>query len=312
MKFLTSIFAILLPLAMHGAGETQIKSESTCLPRTVYVGQPVVYSDWLVFPTGTEIAGVAPVTNPFFGGLKFSEIAPMAAQTIDKREKTRAGLRTFILFPDSVGKYNIGGSAYSVFVRKPVRTYSAVRGEFFSYSDEEISLSNPIVKLHVRRLPGNAPADFKGIVGEYTLVYEIPEGRIEPGKEAQFILRLEGAGYLMPDNLPALQELLPRELHVKTVSVSPETRITPEGVRSIAEFECSFTPEKAGLIQLPPIGFTVFNPNKGKYERIEADTAVITISSEPITTSVSSIYVMATPPFEEPEGRHRPLECFLN
>lgn len=310
MKVLTAILSLFVTFASSAADEAQIKSESTSSPRTVYVGQPVVFSDWLIFPTGTEIAGVASAVNPFFGTLKFSEIAPMAAQTIGKKDKIRAGLRSFILFPDSVGKYSIGGGAYRVLVRKPVRTYDAVRGEHFSYTDEEVALSNSTVKLSVRKLPGNAPADFKGLVGEYTLVYEIPEGRIEPDKQAQFILRLEGAGYIMPDNLPVLQELLPRELNVKTVSVSPETRITPEGVRSIAEFECSFTPQKAGMIQLPPIGFTVFNPEKGKYERIEADTAVITISNKPATTSISSIYVMAAP-LEDSGQMLPPLRCSL-
>lgn len=267
--------------------------ESTVSSTKTYVGQPVIYTERLVFAQSEEIGSVAPINNPVFAGFEVVEITPEPSySSLRKGEKfTIAHLRSFILFPKHKGTLKVGGGSYEITKRIPTRTYHPQYGEIRSYDIENVDLMAKAVTIKVKDLPAKAPTGFSGIVGNFEMSYEVPDGRIVEGEEAQFILKMEGLGYIRAENLPNLEKLFPKEMKVKAVSANPQVRLTPEGIKTIAEFEFSFIPAKSGDVMLPGIGIHVFNPQKGEYEVVSAEPINVEVVKMPKKIKEATIYV---------------------
>ncbi len=248
-----------------------------------FMGQPILYTETLAVPQGLEVSGVAKITDPVFAGFDIEEIGTEAPQREQRKGEmvTVGGLRSFILFPKHSGNLKLGGGSYLIQTRKPVRKFDPIFGEVLNYSVDEKELSANVVSVKVRELPGKAPAGFCGTIGEYSLEYEVPAGRILVGEDAVFLLRIKGKGYLRSDNLPNLRELFPEALAVKSMSVEPSAQITSEGLLSEAVFEFTFVPSAEGDMQLPALGIPVFNPRKALYEVITVEPMLIQVQSAP-------------------------------
>lgn len=258
-----------------------------------FIGQPILYTETLTLPRGLEVSGVTKVTDPVFAGFDIEEIGTEAPRSEQRKGETVTvgGLRSFILFPKHSGTLKLGGGSYLIQTRRPVRTYDPMFGEVLNYSVDEKELAANVVSVKVRDLPGKAPVGFCGTVGEYSLEYEVPAGRISVGEDAVFLLRIKGKGYLRSDDLPNLRDLFPEALAVKSMSVEPRAQITSEGILSEALFEFTFVPSAEGDLQLPALGIPVFNPKKALYEVITVEPMLIQVQSAPKSRKEPAILV---------------------
>ncbi len=287
------IAVVILLTSASSKSSIVLQMESDVSSTKTYVGQPIIYTEKLVFVQSEDIGAVTPISNPVFAGFEVVEITPEPARSdFRKGEKfTVAHLRSFILFPKHKGILKAGGGSYEITKRVPTRTYHPQYGEIRSYDIETVELMAKSVPIKVKNLPAKAPAGFSGIVGNFEMSYEVPEGRIVEGEEAQFILKMEGSGYIRAEELPNLQALFPKEMGVKAISANPQICLTSEGVKTIAEFEFAFTPTKSGAVMLPGIGIHVFNPQKGEYEVVSAEPINIEVKKMPKKIKEATIYV---------------------
>lgn len=299
MRILAALLCLMVSIAPVTGGRKSVPSGKVLelgvklSGDKTFMGQPILYTETLTVPYGLEVSGVAKVTDPVFAGFEIEEIGTEAPHNEQRKGETVTigGLRSFILFPKHSGTLKLGGGSYLIQTRRPVRTYDPLFGEVLNYAVDEKELAANVVSVRVRELPGKAPAGFCGIVGEYTLEYEVPEGRISVGNDAVFLLRIKGKGYLKSNDLPNLRELFPESLAVKSMSVEPRTQITFDGLMSEAEFEFTFVPSEEGDIQLPALGIPVFNPKKALYEVITVEPVLIQVQPAPKVRKEPTILV---------------------
>lgn len=251
-----------------------------------FVGQPVIYSEWLVYED-QNIAGASPVDYPVFTGIEAAPISALPAETAVENGRTvkKACLRAFALVAIDPGKAEIKGARWQVGIRRPAAN------PFFGYGIDPVVLNAQECKIRINPVPEKAPSGFTGLIGQYAISYYLPEGRVEVGKEAQFVIRIEGEGMLIDEQLPNFQSILPKEIGIKHIEAEPKVTDSDGKLLATADFICHFVPSKTGEFSLPPLQIVVFNPIIKKFETIRATPVTLKVTPAPKTHSVGTLYV---------------------
>lgn len=151
-------------------------------------------------------------------------------------------------------------------------------GFFGQATTERIALKSNPLKLTVRELPKPAPASFTGAVGQFRLESKLSQTDVSAGQPVTWTLILKGTGN-WPDNFKLPERHVPSNLRVIQPDAKKEN--VPDKL-----FEASLTedvvliPDKAGKIDLAPVQFTYFNPEKGAYETLSTEPASLTVSPD--------------------------------
>lgn len=154
--------------------------------------------------------------------------------------------------------------------------------DFFSRGKTRVLSTKPLA-VEVLPLPEKEkPANFKGVVGDYSITSSLDKKKIETGQPVTLTVTISGNG-----NVKALQEValpdLPEFKHYETLSslnVSKEN-YTVSGSKT---FKTILIPQVPGKLKIPGVSFSFFNPRKKRYE----------------TKSTAPLYLEATPgPKEE-------------
>ena len=151
-------------------------------------------------------------------------------------------------------------------------------GFFGQSTTEQVSLKSNTLKLTVKELPKPAPASFTGAVGQYRLESKLSQTEITAGQPVTWTLVLKGTGN-WPDNFKMPARQVPSNLRV----IQPEAK--KENVPNTI-FEATLTedvvliPDRAGKIDLAPVQFTYFNPEKGAYETLSTEPTSLTVSPD--------------------------------
>jgi len=140
-------------------------------------------------------------------------------------------------------------------------------GGFFGFS-EPVYLQTEAKELLVTPLPQEGrPADFSGIVGQLLLEGEYSRSEMNYGDS--FVLRASASGGC---NLDGLQSIVSGELPGLAIYETQKNAAeSVEDHRYWAEkaFEAILVPGSGGVLDVPPISLSYFNPASGQYERAE-------------------------------------------
>lgn len=151
-------------------------------------------------------------------------------------------------------------------------------GFFGQPTTERIALKSNPLKLTVRELPKPAPASFTGAVGQFRLESKLSQNEVSAGQPVTWTLILKGTGN-WPDNFKLPERHVPSNLRVIQPDAKKEN--VPDKL-----FEASITedvvliPDQAGKIDLAPVQFTYFNPEKGAYETLSTEPASLTVNPD--------------------------------
>ncbi len=118
------------------------------------------------------------------------------------------------------------------------------------------------IPLEIRALPAGAPADFSGLVGEFSVDVQASARRAAVGDTVTLDVTVAGTGPLGGVKLPALS--------VDGLRVYDDTPVVSaalsEGrLKATAQFKRAVVPEQPGVIELPPLNLSWFDPSKGEY-----------------------------------------------
>lgn len=287
MKFKKLILSIvLIALGTSYVMSSEMRIEARVSLDKAYVGQPVIYSEWLICDS-QNIAGISPTEYPAFSGIEAAVISPLPEETVVEKGLTvrKICLRAFALVALEQGNAEIRGARWQIGIRKPSLN------PFYGYIVEPVTLKAPERKIKINPLPDKAPSGFTGLVGQYSISYDMPEGRVEVGKNAQFVIRIEGEGMLIDDQLPNFQSLIPKEIGIKHIEAEPKVVDRAGKLMATADFICNFIPDKTGDFTLPQLQIIVFNPVKKKFETISASPVTLKVTPAPKTHSVGTLYV---------------------
>ncbi|MCM1291586.1 MAG: hypothetical protein NC201_05170 [Prevotella sp.] len=263
--------------------DTEVFTITSLSSKNLYVGVPVCYSVRL-YSTNPSIDFVRPISKNHFEGFDIKQFPTLRTDRYHHINKEIVKGRTYytvwlediILVPQSVGDFNIKGEDFIAGINE----YQVYSDPFWGTMRRAVPSEYPIkgqdMKVKVSNFPSNQPKNFSGATGVYSVKVNVNK-IVAKEDEAVMVVRISGQGDLSDVDLPNLLSQFPNSLGVKSVSQDCNTYMENGVLRSDLYFECGFSPIQEGIIKIPAITFTYFNPDKKKF---------VTAESEPIDIEV--------------------------
>lgn len=140
-------------------------------------------------------------------------------------------------------------------------------------------IGNPITKIAVKDLPeSDRPNDFSGAIGTFKLSAQLKKDHLSTGEAADLIVNIDGYG-----NFNQFSPPTPPSMN-KARFMSPEITNPDTNGKGRKSIRYPVLAQSVGSDVIPPLRFTFFNTNTGKYETLETPSFTLTIaqgSAEP-------------------------------
>ncbi len=142
---------------------------------------------------------------------------------------------------------------------------------FFGFGREEgLTVSSDSTPFEIRALPpANRPLNFQGAIGNLSILSSIDRDRVSVGDPVRLTCKISGTGNLAAIPAPSLS--LGEEFKVGPPAFSFEGDMNTK-YSGIQTFEFIITPLQAGLLEIPPVAFSFFQPEEEKYYTLATDT----------------------------------------
>ncbi len=249
----------------------------------LYRGEHLVLTMKL-YSQGTAIAGLENMKKPTFDGF-WSQDIDVPTQINFQRENLNgtvyeAGLLSKqLLFPQQTGDLTIGSSELDVIVQVRTRPRDMFE-DFFGggYQNVRKHLQSKSIKIKVKDLPAGAPASFSGAVGSFKIDAAISKAKLTANDATTLTIRISGNGNLKLVNVPKAE--LPVDFEVYDTKTTENIKNSDVGSNGYRQFEIPLIPRSAGDFTIPPIEFTYFNPNTGKYVTLHTQEQKISVEKD--------------------------------
>jgi len=164
-----------------------------------------------------------------------------------------------VIFPLGTGNFDLG--PYSVDVLQGNNGFS-------------VTSSNVVIKI--KSLPPNAPADFIGGVGTFSVSRKLDTTQIKQGDVFVMMIIIEGAGNIQNLIEPILN--LPKGFIIYGDPVITEN-ITygARGAEGLVSYEYNVQVSRHGNLSLPGTSISYFDPNAEKYVQVSSNDHSITV-----------------------------------
>lgn len=265
-----------------------------------YVGEPIVVS----FNLYTRLRSETNVTDaPSFNGFSVSDMDVNQNSTQEKvNGKTYSCyvLRKVQLYPLQSGTFTLTplqatnnvtflkyGSSTMQSNDPLMQMMQDFGGSVLSPGDfiqKSTTLTSNSLTINVKPLPaGNVPPAFNGAVGEFSIQTDIDKNQLTTDDAANLKITIRGKGNFSMINAPSIH--WPEGIDAYDAKVKDQINKQDVPLDGSKAFNIPFTISKPGKYSIPPVYFSWFNPETGKYE---------TKITEPITFRVSQGKKMIT------------------
>ena len=137
----------------------------------------------------------------------------------------------------------------------------------------ELPIRSETVSINIKPLPPNAPANFSGAVGNFTMSVDAKPKTVQVGDPITITSTLTGRGNFDRMNSPALEE--ERGWH-KYPPSSKFEKDDDVGISGVKTFEMVLAPNEKKSA-MPPLIFAYFDPSKENYVTLRSDAIPITV-----------------------------------
>lgn len=142
-----------------------------------------------------------------------------------------------------------------------------------------VQLQSAPIEIHVKELPlANKPSSFKGAVGQFSLASSIDKIEIKDNEAATLTLRISGTGNLKIAEAPKVD--FPPMLNAFEPIVVDSIVHTPQYIAGYKEIKYTFTPNRVGQVEIPPVHFSFFDPEANAYKTITSPSYKIHVVSK--------------------------------
>ncbi|HEQ60863.1 MAG TPA: protein BatD [Firmicutes bacterium] len=245
---------------------------------TPYVNEQITFT--LKFYIAVQHFGSPELTEPATTGF-WTEVLGNESpyyQTINGR-RYKVIERKYALYPTQTGELTIGRALIRVTVasrqsrsRDPFDAF----GGFFGRG-ETVSVSSKPLKVNVQPLPNaGRPADFSGTIGRYSITATADKTEVEVNQPVTVKIEIRGVGNIKAIAEPTIPDL--PDFRIYQASVDESINRVKDKLGGTRIFEEVFIPRRPGLLEIPPIEYTCFDPEESRYRRI---------STKPITINVT-------------------------
>lgn len=259
-----------------------LKVELHVSETTTYVGEPIVVS----FKLYSNLRSQTNVTSaPSFNGFSVSELDAKdyaTETTLNGKPYNMYVLRKVQLYPLQAGKFMLepleSNTVVTFFKNDPTRRsfndlFDAFSGGPFTNEDvveKTITLKTDPVTINVKPLPSeNVPQGFKGAVGNFKITTALQSEKLNTDDAGNLLVTISGTGNIQLVNVPEIEWPQGLQSYDPKIKESLDKQSIP--ITGSKTFIIPFTISKAGDYSIPPVNFSWFNPETGKYQSMHSE-----------------------------------------
>jgi hypothetical protein len=190
-------------------------------------------------------------------------------ESLDGIQYSVTDVKRTLLIPQRSGKLEIDPLDISVLIRLKSRRSNNFFDDVFgfgSYQNYNLPLKCKPIFVTVKSLPGNAPANFSGIVGKLNLEAKLNKDKVDANQSVSLKVNVNGKGNLKilePFNLE-----LPEEIEVYDPKTTENINISASGISGTKGFEYLLIPRSEGKFNINPLSISYFDIESGTYKTV--------------------------------------------
>lgn len=242
----------------------------------VVMGEPVIAT--LKLYTRLSVERFEDIRFPVFNGFWSQEIETpqninFTEEAVGNRIYHVAVLRKYMLLPQQTGKIPVSAAEMICQVRVMTsrNVPRSIFDDFFdSYQTVKKRVSTREASIEVRPLPAGAPASFGGGVGDFSLQVSMSRDSVKANEAASMIVEIQGKGNLNLIESPAVD--LPADFERYDAKISNNYTHSAGGFSGRKQFEFPFIPRSEGTFAIPPVEYSYYDIDKGRYVTLRSDT----------------------------------------
>ncbi len=250
--------------------------------KDVYLGEPIYVYARLYSAYRLSIDDMEPAKYQGFWvqDIKMPSRIQAEQVVINGRQYLAATVDKKLIFPQQAGKLRI----------TPYKISCTIYDNWgFPYGQKDI-VSNPLV-INVKALPQEGqPSTFSGAVGNFKIDIVPPKGDISVDQAITIKLIISGTGNFGLFDIPQLK--VPNSFEALEPKTIPHYEATPDGLSGKVEKQFIYIPRSSGNFEIPPVEFSFFNPNTGKYEVVRTSAIKLSVNGSSDTASASGGYTV--------------------
>lgn len=177
-----------------------------------------------------------------------------------------------LVYPQRSGDITIDKANFEAVIRIQNKTQArSIFDDFFeSYSNVNKNIVAPAVKVNVKALPANKPANFSGTVGRFTLNSNISSTQTKANEAITIKVNISGSGNMKLIKNPEIK--FPDGFEVYDPKVNNNFNTTTSGISGTKSIEYMFIPRHAGNFEIPSAQFSYFDIEDKTYKTLQTPT----------------------------------------
>lgn len=246
---------------------------------TVYEGEALMATMTLYF-RNFNIANIQDAKFPGLEGFTVQEIE------LDPNRQTttvqyKGGnyraypIRQWLLFPQHSGEIKISASSLTAIAQVYTGRRSFWDDPFNVYQNVQVPVVSPERTVVVKTLPSNKPASYMNAVGEFTVKSEMTANKVKANDALIYRVVINGTGNLKYVREPKPD--FPADFEVYDPKSDLQSKTTTQGIAGKKVIEYTIIPRFGGTFTIPPVEFTYFSTNKGKYETLKTESFTLEV-----------------------------------
>lgn len=251
--------------------------------RNVYMGEPfaIIYKIY----SRKELSGLQPEQMPNFPGFIKEDV--FQATNIRYTLENLKGIRYYTYKISEYTLFAIHEGDFKLDPMQLVGAYNTPARSFFDFGNtKRVMLSSQPITIHVKKLPLiDRPEDYTGAVGTFSIKAELGKHEVKAGESITLTVTISGSGNIKMFDAP----LIPQINNIGTFPPEENNTLTDSyktaGYKTI---KFILIPQEPGKYEIPPIKFSYFNTQTGKYSTVETKSCHFTAEKSDIPLSATS------------------------
>lgn len=270
------------PSSLDDVAEQNLHLVAEVSKTSPYLNEPISVVYKLYFSSAVGVSNFRPLDNPKYNNFWSQEI-PFSKYSIENglfegQPYRYVVLKRVVLYPQKDGELEIEPLALEVSLEVPTERRNFFGERIYANTNKTVSAGKRTIQ--VRPLPeAGRPADFTGAVGNFDFKVEASREALNASESMQATVSVAGKGNLKLFQLPKLT--LPSSLEVYDPEFTEDIRTTLNGMQGSVSESYTIVPSFQGKYPIPVIGFSYFNPETERYERLQSKEITIQVQGGP-------------------------------
>ncbi|HXX62274.1 MAG TPA: BatD family protein [Bacteroidota bacterium] len=192
-------------------------------------------------------------------------------ETINGKQYRVGIIKRVALFPTQAGQLEIGPMEVQTTVqvqdRRSADPFDSFFRDPFGRAVNYVVKSDPI-KIKVDPLPSEAPAEFKGAVGQFAMSTVVDKKTTRTNEPINLKVTVSGTGNIKLIESPAVE--LPTDFEQYTPKVTDNIDRAGDKISGSKTFEYLLIPRYPGLKIIKPVSFSFYDPARREYIKLHS------------------------------------------